>query len=296
MNLKGVITALVTPFIGQQLDEAGLIKNIHHQISHSVDGLLLLGTTGETPTLSVEEQTHIIRIAVSEAKGKVPILIGTGSYCTRKTVEMTIKAKELGADGAVIVAPYYNKPTQEGIFRHYEEVASNVDLPVIVYNIQGRCGVNIETATLMRIAQLPHIVGVKEASGNINQAGDVLYAAAKKYPHFKMFSGDDSFALPMIALGAVGVISVVSNLVPAKVVELVHTALKYDFKRAQEMHHQLLPLMKAAFFETNPMPIKAAMQACGMPSGECRLPLCQMRPENLTALRSVLQEMQLIEQ
>jgi 4-hydroxy-tetrahydrodipicolinate synthase len=203
-------------------------------------------------------------------------------------------AKDLGADVALIVTPYYNKPTQEGIYRHFEAIATRVAMPIVVYNIPGRCGTNIETATLMRIAQLPHIVGVKEASGNINQVGDILHTIVKKYPHFSLFSGDDILTLPMMALGASGVISVVSNLVPDLVIALTSAAMQGQFDRAQEMHYHLLPLYKAAFIETNPVPIKAAMNLCGMPAGNCRLPLWQMAPENLTILHQLLMHMQLV--
>lgn len=295
MKLKGTVTALVTPFIQQELDEEGLVSNISYQIAQGINGILVLGTTGESPTLSSEEQSRVISIAVKEAQGKVPVWVGTGSYCTRQTIEKTKRAKDLGADVALIVTPYYNRPTQEGIYRHFEAVATSVEMPIVVYNIPGRCGTNIETATLMRIAGLPNIIGVKEASGNVNQAGDVLHKIVEKYPHFLVFSGDDALTLPMMALGAVGIVSVVSNLVPAKVVAQVNAALKGQFDRAKEIHNQLLPLYKTAFIETNPVPIKTAMNLCGMPSGECRLPLYKMAPENINILRQLLLEMQLIE-
>jgi 4-hydroxy-tetrahydrodipicolinate synthase len=294
MRFKGAITALITPFIGQELDEEGLAENIRYQIAQGINGILPLGTTGEASTLSLEEQSRVIAIAVKEAKGKVPIWVGTGSYCTRQTIAKTKQAKELGADVALIVTPYYNKPTQEGIYRHFEAIATSVEMPFVVYNIPGRCGTNIDTATLMRIAELPNMIGVKESSGNINQAGDILHTIVKKHPHFLVFSGDDVFTLPMMALGAVGVISVVSNLVPAQIIALANAALQGRFDLAREIHYQLLPLFKAAFIETNPVPIKTAMHLCGMPSGDCRLPLYQMAPENLTLLRQLLVQMHLI--
>jgi 4-hydroxy-tetrahydrodipicolinate synthase len=294
MKLKGTITALITPFIHQKLDEEGLAQNIRYQIKNGINGILPLGTTGEAPTLSSEEQQRVISIAVREAKSQVPVWVGTGSYCTQQTIEKTQAAKDLGADVALIVTPYYNKPTQEGIYRHFEAIATRTEMPIVIYNIPGRCGTNIETATLMRIAELPHIVGVKEASGNINQAGDVLHTIAKKNPHFSLFSGDDTLALPMMALGASGVISVVSNLVPDRVIALTSAALQGQFERAQEIHYQLLPLFKAAFIETNPVPIKTAMRLCGMPAGDCRQPLWQMAPENLNTLHQLLADMQLI--
>lgn len=294
MKFTGTITALITPFSNQEIDEEGLKSNIAYQIASGIDGILVLGSTGESSTISPEEQTSVISIAVQEAHGKVPVWVGTGSYCTRQTIEKTKKAKDLGADVALIVTPYYNKPTQEGIYRHFEAITASVDIPVVIYNIPGRCGTNIETATLLRIAELPNILGVKEASGNINQVGDVLHTIVKHYPEFLVFSGDDVLTLPMMALGAVGVVSVLSNLVPDLVINLVNAALKGEFDLAKEIHYQLLPLVKAAFIETNPVPIKTAMELCKMPSGGCRLPLHQMAPENIKTLQQLLLQMQLI--
>lgn len=295
MKFKGVITALVTPLIGQELDEEGLAWNVDYQIAQGIDGILSLGTTGESATLSLEEQHRVISIAVERAGGKVPVWVGTGSYCTRQTIEKTQQAKDLGADAALIVTPYYNKPTQEGIYRHFEAIANHVEMPIVVYNIPGRCGVNLETTTLLRIAELPHVIGVKEASGNIHQVADVLHTVVKKHPDFLVFSGDDALTLPMMALGAVGVISVVSNLIPAQIIALVNAAFEGRFDLAKELHYGLLPLYKAAFIETNPIPIKAAMHFCGMPAGECRLPLCGMALENLQMLQRLLVEMQLLQ-
>lgn len=294
MQLKGTITALITPFINQQIDEEGLVQNIHYQIEQGINGLLLLGSTGEAFTLSPIEQEKVIKIAVKEAKGKVPIWVGTGSNCTRQTIEKTKRAKDLGADMASLVTPYYNKPTQEGIFRHFEAIATQVDISLIIYNVPARCGVNIETATLLRIAGLPHVLGVKEASGHVNQVGNTLYTLLEKYPHFAVFSGDDTLTLPLMALGAKGVISVVSNLIPKQMVGLVNAILKGDFEYARKLHYQLLPLFNTSMIETNPIPIKAAMDLCKMPAGECRLPLCSLQPENLNHLRQLLLRMQLL--
>lgn len=293
MNLEGTITALVTPFKNHEVDEEGLRNNIRYQIAQGINGIVLLGTTGEASTLSTEEQTRIITIGVEEAKGKVPVWVGTGSYCTAQTMERTKRAKDLGADVALIVTPYYNRPTQEGIYRHFEAIASHVDLPIVAYNIPGRCGTNIEASTILRIADLPNMKGIKESSGNILQTADFFHAIHRKYPGFHIFSGDDSLALPMIALGAVGLISVVSNLIPDQIRSLVHAALNNQFERAKEMHYHLLPLFKTAFIETNPIPIKTAMNICGMAAGECRLPLCQMSKENVSTLHKLLIQMQL---
>lgn len=294
MNLKGVVTALVTPFINQEIDEEGLTYNIGYQIENGIDGILPLGSTGESSTLSSEEKNRVISIAVKAAKGKVPVWVGTGSYCTRQTIEQTKRAKDLGADVALIVTPYYNKPTQEGIYRHFEAITKNTKIPIVIYNNPGRCGINIDTPALMRLAGLPNIIGVKESSGNINQTGEFLHQVAEKYPHFLIFSGDDVMTLPMMALGAVGVISVASNLIPAQVIAQVRAFSQGRFDLAREIHYQLLPLYKSIFMETNPIPIKTAMNLCEMPSGECRLPLYQMAPENLANLRRLLLQMQLM--
>ncbi|MBA2728864.1 MAG: 4-hydroxy-tetrahydrodipicolinate synthase [Parachlamydiaceae bacterium] len=292
--MKGTITALVTPFINNKFDEQGFRNNIRSQIAAGIDGIVPLGSTGESSTLSTDEQGRIIEVAVEEAKGKIQVWIGTGSYCTRQTIEKTKRAQDLGADAAMIVTPYYNRPTQEGIFRHFEAIATNTDIPIIVYNIPGRCSTNIETSTMMRIAALPNIVGLKEASGNMNQAGDILQALGEKFPDFKVYSGDDIAALPMIALGAAGVVSVVSNLIPKDVVELVDASLEGNFVLARKLHRRLLSLYKVLFIETNPVPIKTAMHLCGLiQSGECRLPLYSMIPENLDLLSQLLDEMEI---
>jgi 4-hydroxy-tetrahydrodipicolinate synthase len=294
MELKSAITALITPFIDGELDEEGLAYNIDYQIANGIHGILVLGTTGEASTLSASEEQRVISIAAKEAKGRVPLWVGTGSFCTQKTIEKTRRAKELGADVALIVTPYYNKPTQEGIYRHFEAIATAVEMPIVIYNIPGRCATNIEVATLLRLAGLPNIIGLKESSGNTNQAQDVIHTVVERYPHFLLFSGDDVLTLPMMSLGAVGIISVVSNLIPAQIVALTAAILKGEFAQAKKLHYQLLPLFKAAFIEPNPIAIKAAMSLCGMPSGECRLPLCQMGPDNLKLLHQLLLCMELI--
>lgn len=294
MKLEGTITALVTPFTSQGIDEGGLAQNIRKQIAAGVNGILVLGSTGEAATLSQEEQVRVITLAVSEAKGKVPVWVGTSSNCTQQTIEKTLKAKELGADGVLVSAPYYNKPTQEGIFRHFEALTSAVDIPVMIYNIPGRCAVNIEPATLLRIAGLPNIVAVKESSGNIQQTSEFILTVVSKYPNFKVFSGDDGMILPMISLGAVGIVSVVSNLIPEEILALSRASLKGDLQRARELHFKLLPFFKVAFIETNPVPIKSAMGLCGLPAGGCRLPLYKMSAENLAKLRQELESMGLL--
>ncbi len=291
MDLKGTFTALITPFLKDQLDEEGLIQNIRMQLKAKVAGIVFLGTTGETATLSEEEQDTVIKIAIKEAKGKTLVIVGTGSNSTQKTIENTKKAEALGADIALIVTPYYNKPPQEGLYQHYKAIAANVNIPVLVYNIQGRTGVNIKTSTLLKIAALPNIIGVKESSGSLEQVADVLQTVKKKYPSFNVLSGDDGMTLPMMALGATGVISVVSNLVPERIVALVNAALEGRFHESRKEFEKLFPLFTLAFIEVNPIPIKQAMNLCGLAAGDCRLPLCKMKQENQEALAKVLSKM-----
>jgi 4-hydroxy-tetrahydrodipicolinate synthase len=289
MNLRGVFTAMITPFSGDRLDEEGLVQNIHLQLRAGVEGLVFLGSTGEAATLTERERARVIEIGVREARGRALVLIGTGSNATMRAIENTQRAKEQGADGALVVAPYYNRPTQEGIYRHFKAVATQVDLPLVIYNVPSRTGVNIETLTLLRLADLPNIAGVKEASGNLMQAADLL----SHRPSFPVSSGDDAFALPMIALGGVGVISVISNLLPEQMVALVRYALERQFEKSRAIHEALFPLIRLLFIESNPIPIKEAMALCGMASGGCRLPLCEMRRGNRKELEGRLVEMQL---
>jgi len=291
MHLKGTFTAMVTPFQNDELDEDGLVQNIKRQIRAGVTGLVFLGTTGEASTLTDAEQKRVIEIGVRETKGKALVLVGTGSNSTRDTIEQTHRAKDLGADIALIITPYYNKPTQEGIYRHFEAITKSVELPVLVYNHPGRTGVNIETPTLLRIAGLSHIIGVKETSGNLEQIGDVIYTITKQYPHFSVLSGDDAITLPLVALGGSGVISAVGNLIPEQMVALVKAALEDRIREARKIHEKNLPLIKHAFIETNPIAIKEAMNLCGMAAGSCRLPLCEMRPQNREKMKKLLSEM-----
>lgn len=292
MRLKGLYTAIITPFDERgELDEEGLRENIRFQIANDVDGIVALGTTGEAPTLSSEEKKKVVRITVDEGrknKRRVQILIGTGSYCTKTAVEQTLFAKEAGADGALVVTPYYNKPTQEGLYRHFKEICEKTAFPICLYNIQGRTAQNLQTETLERLMEIPSLVAVKEGSGNIMQIGDVIAAGRKIRPDFSILSSDDAIALPLIALGGHGVISVVSNIVPKEMSALVHAALAGEFEKAQELHHTLLPLFKAAFIETNPIPIKTAMRLLGRPAGCLRLPLCDMSPQNTQLLKQIV--------
>ncbi len=273
-TMSGTITALVTPFRADgALDEAALEVIIGEQLHAEVEGLVLLGTTGESPTVSAEEAGRILAIAVRLAQGKTRIIAGCGSNDTRKTISAARQAHEMGVDALLVVSPYYNKPTQEGLARHFLAVAEATPLPLIVYNIPGRTGVNITCDTMLRLAEHSRIVAAKEASGDLNQIADLLAAAPED---FSVLSGDDGLTLPILALGGRGVISVVSNLVPGRVKKLVDSALGDDFRAARAIHERLLPLIRACFLETNPIPIKTALARWGRIQEIFRPPLYPM--------------------
>lgn len=293
MNLRGAITALVTPMNGDgTVNYEGYRSLIRFQLEKGIDGLVPLGTTGETPTLTREEQDELIRIAVEEAGGKVPLIVGVGTNATATTIANARRATELGADGLLVVTPYYNKPTNEGIVRHFEAVAASVDTPILVYNIAGRTGKNIDLATMQRLAAIKTVIGVKEASGDMAQIADIIQTIARPRRGsdrpFAVLSGDDAWTLPLCAMGGDGVVSVVSNLVPDRMVALAKAALEGDMDRARELHYGLLPLFKGAFIETNPVPIKQAMAWAGLPAGPCRLPLCELEEASGPKLRAAL--------
>ena len=295
MKLSGVYTALITPFLDNgNLDEAGFRKNIQFQIASKVAGIVPLGTTGETPTLTDAEEERVLRIAIEEAKDKIQILVGTGTNSTAKTIEKTKRARDLGADGALIVTPYYNRPSQNGIIQHFQAIDKEVKFPFLAYNIPGRTGTMIETSTLKVISQFENCIGVKEATGNVSNMSDVIEAVAMHNPRFQVLSGDDGLTLPLIALGGVGVISVASNLIPKLVVQMVEQALWGELQSARAAHHKLSPLFKALFLETNPVPVKQAMTWAGMAAGGVRLPLCAMTEANQAQLKKVWSEFRLI--
>ncbi len=273
-KLRGAFTALITPMTESgAVDYEGFRELIRFQLSEGISGILPLGTTGETPTLDEgEEEEKLISIAVEEASGRVPVIIGAGSNNTKDAVKYVRRVKDMGGDYALVVTPYYNKPSDEGIFRHFEAV-SQVGIPVIVYNIAGRTGKNISTPLLSRIAALPNIAGVKEASGDINQMMDVIVQIAASKPDFSVLSGDDMLTLPLLSLGGDGVVSVVSNIAPRAVTEMTEAGLRGDMQTARDIHYRLLPFMRAAFIESNPGPIKFAMNERGLPAGSLRLPL-----------------------
>jgi len=290
MIINGAFTALITPFLEDgSVDYKQLEKNVEYQIENGIDGLLALGTTAETPTLTAEEENKIIDCCIKTINNRVPLMVGTGSNATAKTVKDTIEAEKKGADIALIVTPYYNKPTQEGIFQHFKAVVEATNIPILVYNIEGRTRRNIETETLKRIAELEGIIGVKEASGNMSQIQSVITEIANPKTNFHVMSGDDSLTLPLLGLGGHGVVSVISNLYPKEMSTMVRAALKGNFQEARSIHNKLLPMMKGAFIETNPSPIKGAMKYAGMDTGEVRLPLVKLTNKNVGLIESIVE-------
>jgi 4-hydroxy-tetrahydrodipicolinate synthase len=274
------------------VDYAAWERLLDWQMEGGIDGLLPLGTTGETPTLEEDEEEKLIRIAVKKVRGRLPLIIGTGSNDTKHMVLYTKRARDLGADAALVVTPYYNKPNDSGLIRHFE-AAGELGIPIIIYNIAGRTGRNIPTALMEKLARIPNIIGVKEASGDINQMADVIrnikLPAREGGGGFLVFSGDDGLTLPLMGLGGEGVISVVSNLVPGRVAALTRACLNGDFTEGRRLHYELLPLFKAAFVETNPVPIKTAMNWAGLPAGPARLPLGPLEKKNEAPLREALE-------
>jgi 4-hydroxy-tetrahydrodipicolinate synthase len=290
----GCGTALVTPFRPNlSLDEEAVRRLVRRQIDSGINFLVPCGTTGESPTLSHAEQRRVVEITIDEARRKVPVLAGAGGNDTAHVIELALEFKALGADGILSVSPYYNKPTQEGLYQHFKAIAEAVQLPMILYNIPGRTGVNIEPATLKRLAELDNIVGVKEASGNISQMASILDIVPEK---FLVLSGDDAITLPLLALGGRGLISVVSNEIPTEMTRLVQLALANDFAAAREVQRRYFRLMEVNFVETNPTPVKAGMALMGLCEPVCRLPLVQVKAENLGKIRGVLESLGLVQQ
>ncbi|MCL2210074.1 MAG: 4-hydroxy-tetrahydrodipicolinate synthase [Treponema sp.] len=293
-EFRGAFTALVTPMTESgEVDYEGFRSLIQFQITQGIDGIVPLGTTGECPTLDEGEEDKLTEIAVREAGGKIPVIIGAGSNDTRHMIKYTERAKKMGADAALVVTPYYNKPNDDGLLRHFE-AAAKTGIPIIVYNIASRTGRNIPTSLMEKIVAIPGIAGVKESSGDINQMGDVIReisAPRSKNNKFWVLSGDDAFTLPLISLGGDGVISVISNLLPAKVKALVKNALDGNYEEARKLHYELLPFMKTAFIETNPVPIKQALNWAGLPAGPARLPLGRLSPASEAALRKTMVDM-----
>jgi 4-hydroxy-tetrahydrodipicolinate synthase len=288
----GCGTALVTPFRqDQSLDEGTLRKLVRRQIDAGINFLVPCGTTGENPTLTRAEHLRIVEITVEEAKSKAPVLAGAGGYNTQEVIELAREVEHAGADGILSVTPYYNKPTQEGLYQHFKAIADAVHVPMVVYSVQGRTGVNIEPATLARLARIPNIVGVKEASGNITQMANVVQQVPDT---FAVLSGDDAITLPLAALGGRGIISVASNEIPAEMTELTRLCLKGDFAGARAVQRKYLPLMEINFIESNPIPVKAALGLMGLLDPVFRLPMCPPKPENLAKIEKVLEPLGLL--
>jgi 4-hydroxy-tetrahydrodipicolinate synthase len=285
---SGVLPAIVTPFKNGEVDEEGLRQLIEFQIEEGVHGMVPCGTTGESATLSHEEHERVVEITVDQVKGRVPVLAGTGSNNTAEAIRLTAHAKKAGADGVLMISPYYNKPTQEGIYQHYKKVAEEVNIPIIIYNIPGRTASNIEPSTFARLAELKNIVGVKEASGSMKQITDIIRLCG---PEFTVLSGEDFLTYPLMAVGGKGVICVVANIVPRDMSDLCNLLLAGDFDKGRGLYYRLLPLCHSMFIETNPAPVKAALAMMGkISSAEVRLPLAPMSDENLAKLRKALKD------
>jgi 4-hydroxy-tetrahydrodipicolinate synthase len=289
----GCGTALVTPFQRDlSLDEATLRKLVRRQIEAGVDFLVPCGTTGESPTLTRAEHLRVVEIAIEEAQGKVPVLGGAGGYNTREVIELARELERLGADGILSVTPYYNKPSQEGIYQHYKAISEGVEIPIVVYSVQGRTGINVEPATLARLARIGSIVGVKEASGNVAQIATILNEVP---PAFNVLSGDDSVTIPVIALGGRGVISTAGNEIPGPMSQLAQACLRGDFETARAIQKRYLPLMNVNFVESNPIPVKAAMGLMGLLDPVYRLPLVPPSAASLAKIEKVLESAGLLE-
>jgi 4-hydroxy-tetrahydrodipicolinate synthase len=288
---EGVLTALVTPFRDGEIDEAALRALVERQIAAGIDGLVPCGSTGESATLSHAEHRRVVEIVVHATRGRVPVVAGAGSNNTREAIELTLYGKDAGADGALLISPYYVKPTQEGLFLHYAEIARRTAFPLVLYNIPGRTASNMLPATVARLADLEQVVGIKEACGDLEQISEVIDRCPES---FCVLSGDDALTLPVLAVGGKGVISVSSNVAPAEMVSLVRSFRAGDADTARRCHQRLLPLFDALFAETNPIPVKAALQLTGAIGPEIRLPLTPLTAPNRERLQVVLKELGLI--
>ncbi len=292
-KFRGTGTALVTPFKKDgTIDETALRKLVDYQIAGGVEAIIPIGTTGESPSISSDEHCRILEIVIERSRGRIKVFAGSGSNYTKRAIELTHLAKDLGADAAILVAPYYNKPTQEGYFQHYRAVAEAVDIPLIVYNVPGRTGGNITASTTLRMAEeIPSIMAVKEASGNIAQ---IMEIARNRPKHFSLLSGDDAITLPILSVGGDGCISVVANQLPKDFSDMVRAGLSGNWKKALQLHNKLLPLMNANFIETNPIPVKASLAMMGMINEVYRLPLVPMGSKNKKVLKQILHNLHLV--
>ncbi len=289
---QGAFVAIVTPFRNGKVDEESLRSLIEFQIVSGTNGIVPCGTTGESATLSFEEHERVVEITVEQVNRRVPVLAGTGSNNTEEAVRLTRHAKKAGADGVLMISPYYNKPTQEGLYRHFEKVAASVDIPIVLYNIPGRTAVNMEPETIERLARIPNIVGVKEASGSMKQIMEIIARCGEE---FSVLSGEDYLTFPLMSVGGKGVISVVSNIAPREMADLCRLALAGVWDDARRLHYRLLPLCHILFCETNPSPVKAALAMMGkLPCDEVRLPLVPLSETNRSKLRGVLTQCGLV--
>lgn len=287
---EGACVAIVTPFKNDKVDEESLRKLVEFQIENGTKGIIPCGTTGESATLTYEEHCKVIDIVIDQTKKRIPVIAGTGSNSTHETVYLTEHARKAGADAALIIAPYYNKPTQKGLFEHYKYIAENVDLPLIIYNIPGRTACNILPDTIINLSHIKNIIGVKEASLSLDQAAKII----KNTPDdFCLLSGEDSLTFPLLCLGANGVISVASNVVPAKMAQMCEYIKANDFINARKIHYELLDLFKVLFLETNPIPVKKAMYLMGLIEDEIRLPLTPLSEDNTKILKDVLHSLKI---
>jgi len=283
--LGGSVVALVTPFRNGEVDLGKLKELVEFHIKEGTNAISPCGTTGESATLTHEEHERVISEVVQQVRGRIPVVAGTGSNSTREALRLTHYAKKAGANAALIVTPYYNKPTQEGLYRHYKALAEGVDIPIVVYNVPSRTGVSISPETVARLGEFKNVVAIKEASGSLDQVSDIL-----RLCKITVLSGDDSLTLPILSLGGKGVVSVAANIVPGDTARLVDSFLKGDAAEAVRLHHKLFPLCKAMFIETNPIPVKTAMRLLGRLNGELRMPLCEMSKENETRLGKALRD------
>ena len=291
MNFTGSIVAIITPFRNGKVDEQALRDLIDWQIANGTDGIVPCGTSGESATLSYDEHNRVIEMTVEAVKGRVPVIAGTGSNSTEEAIALTRHAKAVGADGALLISPYYNKPTQEGLFLHHRAIAEAVDLPQVLYNIPGRTAVNVTPQTVARLSKIKNIVGIKEGSGSVQQVSDIVHLCSDR---FTVLAGDDALTLPMLAVGAKGVITVTANVAPADMAGMIDAWVAGDPIKARQLHYKLYPLFQALFLETNPIPVKQAVALMGKATPELRLPLCAMSQENLDKLTQVMKNLRLI--
>lgn len=285
---QGSIVALVTPFKQGELDEKALRNLVEFHILEGTDAIVPCGTTGESATLSHEEHCRVIEIVIEQVNKRIPVIAGAGSNSTKEAIFLTEHAKKSGADAVLSITPYYNKPTQEGLFQHFKTIAEHVDIPMVLYNVPGRTGVNMLPETVVRLSKIKNIVGVKEASGSLDQAGAIIQHTDDS---FDVISGEDSLTFPMMAMGAKGVISVVANVAPKKMAQMCKAVLNNNMLEARKLHYELLDLSKAVFYETNPIPAKKAVYLMGLMENEIRLPLVEMTKENTEKLKNVMQNL-----